>query len=157
MYSCNNLIFFLSCCNVASWLLLGTQLSHTSEGTSCNVSFLKKCCVDSLTHALDMHGSHDVHVVPFCYHKRESLYKLGSIAVVPPVSAFKMLNITSSLVLCTLIYVVSILYFYFRKFNHICEQTRFKSWMSRAVCSFAQVSNVDTWASLQNYLKFCPL
>lgn len=29
---------FFSCCNSASWLLLGSQLSHTSEGTSCNVS-----------------------------------------------------------------------------------------------------------------------
>lgn len=37
------------------------------------------------------------------------------------------------------IHVVSF-YFLFRKFNHICEQTRFKSWRSKAVCFSLQVT-----------------
>lgn len=51
----------------------------------------------------------------------------------------------------------------FRKFNHICEQTRFKSWRRLEVCCFSQmVSKVDNSASpalVKPYLDecvFCP-
>lgn len=63
------------------------------------------------------------------------------INLVPHVCWFKTYGDASwhliSLVLCFYMQQLNLcgfFYFTFRKFNHICEQTRFKSWRSGAVC-----------------------
>lgn len=100
-------VSFFSCCNSASRLLLGSQLSHSSEGTSCNVSSV---C-----------GSWSVQLLLLllCTHftTRRS-----------PCTAWCLTQLR--LEICEMLNI-SFSFFPYRKFNHICEQTRFKSWRAR--------------------------